>query len=112
MYDADRRTHLKIVVVGLFCATLVAVVGLFAHVSQSNNGLVPIVKAGQPTTMSGFPRFNNRIVQVFGVCAGDAGKDSTARPVNKTGPVGAPVGDPPLGSNETAKFAVRSVLMS
>jgi hypothetical protein len=53
MYDADRRTHLKIVVVGLFCATLVAAVGLFAHVAQSGNGVVPLVKAGQPTAMSG-----------------------------------------------------------
>lgn len=53
MYDADRRTHLKIVVVGLFCATLVAAVGLFAHVAQSDNGLIPLVKAGQPTAMSG-----------------------------------------------------------
>jgi len=53
MYDADRRTHLKIVVVGLFCATLVAAVGLFAHVAESDNGLVPLIKAGQPTTMSG-----------------------------------------------------------
>lgn len=53
MYDADRRTHLKIVVVGLFCATLVAAVGLFAHVAQVDNGLVPLVKAGQPTAMSG-----------------------------------------------------------
>lgn len=53
MYDADRRTHLKIVVVGLFCATLVAAVGLFAHVTQFDNGLIPLVKAGQPTAMSG-----------------------------------------------------------
>ena len=53
MYEADRRTHLKIVVVGLFCATLVAAVGLFAHVSQVDNGFVPLIKAGQPTAMSG-----------------------------------------------------------
>jgi len=53
MYDADRRTHLKIVVVGLFCATLVAAVGLFAHVAQTENAFVPIIKAGHPTTMSG-----------------------------------------------------------
>ena len=53
MYDADRRTHLKIVVVGLFCVTLVVAVGLFAHVTQSDNGLVRLIKAGQPTTMSG-----------------------------------------------------------
>jgi len=30
MYSADRGTHLKIVVLGLICATMVAVVGLFA----------------------------------------------------------------------------------
>jgi len=53
MYDADRRTHLKVLVVGLFCATLMAVVGLFAHITQSDNGLAPIIKAGQHTTMSG-----------------------------------------------------------
>jgi hypothetical protein len=53
MYDADRRTHLKVVVIGLFCATLVAAVGLFARVTQSDNGLAPLIKAGQPVTMSG-----------------------------------------------------------
>jgi hypothetical protein len=52
MYDADRRTHLKIVVVGLFCATLVAAVGVFGHITQSDNGLAPLIKGGQPTTMS------------------------------------------------------------
>ncbi len=56
MYHADRRTHLKVVVVGLFCATLVAAVGLFAHVAGVDNGFVPLVKAGQPTTMSGHLR--------------------------------------------------------
>ena len=34
MYSADRATHLKIVVIGLLCATVVAVVGIFAHVEQ------------------------------------------------------------------------------
>jgi hypothetical protein len=56
MYHADRRTHLKVVVVGLFCATLVAAVGLFAHVAEVDNGFVPLVKAGQPTAMSGHLR--------------------------------------------------------
>jgi hypothetical protein len=56
MYHADRRTHLKVVVVGLFCATLVAAVGLFAHVAEVDNGFVPLVKAGQATTMSGHLR--------------------------------------------------------
>jgi len=53
MYGADRNTHLKIVVIGLLCATLVAVVGIFAHVSDLNLGTDVLVKAGQPTTMSG-----------------------------------------------------------
>jgi hypothetical protein len=53
MYNADRRTHLKIVVVGLLCATLVAAVGIFAHVSDVDLGTAPLVKAGQPTAISG-----------------------------------------------------------
>ena len=53
MYNADRGTHLKIVVVGLACATLVAAVGIFAHVSAVDLGTAPLVKAGQPTVVSG-----------------------------------------------------------
>jgi hypothetical protein len=53
MYSADRATHLKIVVIGLICATLVAVVGIFAHVSDVDLGTAPLVKAGQPTALSG-----------------------------------------------------------
>jgi hypothetical protein len=53
MYSADRGTHLKIVIIGLLCATLVAVVGIFAHVSDIDLGTAALVKAGQPTTMSG-----------------------------------------------------------
>jgi hypothetical protein len=54
MYSADHRTHLKIVAVGLLCATLVAFIGLFAHVSSNFDlGTVPLVKAGQPTAVSG-----------------------------------------------------------
>jgi hypothetical protein len=52
IYSADRRTHLKIVVVGLLCATLVAAIGTFAHVSDVDLG-TPLVKAGQPTTVTG-----------------------------------------------------------
>jgi hypothetical protein len=55
MYSADRRTHLKIVVVGLLCAIAVAAVGIFARVSDVDLGTAPLVKAGQPTTMSGTP---------------------------------------------------------
>lgn len=53
MYTADRGTHLKIVVMGLACATLVAAVGIFAHVSSMDLGTAPLVKAGQPTEMTG-----------------------------------------------------------
>ena len=56
MYSADRATHLKIVVIGLLCATVVAVIGIFAHVSDVNGldlGTASLVKAGQPTALSG-----------------------------------------------------------
>jgi len=53
MYNADRGTHLKIVVIGLLCATVVAVVGIFAHVNDINLGTDVLVKAGQPTALSG-----------------------------------------------------------
>ncbi len=54
MYSADRGTHVKIVVLGLICATMVAVVGIFAHVTSNIDlGTSALVKAGQPTTMSG-----------------------------------------------------------
>jgi hypothetical protein len=54
MYSADRATHLKIVVIGLLCATVVAAVGIFAQVSSNIDlGTAALVKAGQPTTMSG-----------------------------------------------------------
>ena len=53
MYNADRRTHLKIVVIGLLCATVVAAVGIFAHVSDVDLGTAPLVKAGQPTAVTG-----------------------------------------------------------
>jgi len=57
MYSADRATHLKIVVIALLCATVVAVVGIFANVSSGVNlGTDVLVKAGQPTMLSGhFP---------------------------------------------------------
>jgi len=53
MYSADGRTHLKIVVIGLLCATLVAAVGIFAQVRDVDLGTAPLVKAGQPTAMTG-----------------------------------------------------------
>ena len=53
LYGADRGTHLKIVVIGLLCATIVAIVGIFAHVSDLDLGTAPLVKAGQPTAVTG-----------------------------------------------------------
>jgi len=53
LYSADRGTHLKIVVVGLLCATVVAAVGIFAHAGSLDLGTAPLVKAGQPTAVSG-----------------------------------------------------------
>jgi hypothetical protein len=44
----------KIVVLGLICATMVAVVGIFAHATSNIDlSTSALVKAGQPTTLSG-----------------------------------------------------------
>jgi hypothetical protein len=53
MYSADRRTHLKVIVIGLLCAIVVAAVGIFARVGNIDLGTAPLVKAGQPTAVSG-----------------------------------------------------------
>ena len=53
IYSADRATHLKIVVVGLLCAVLVAAIGTFAHISDVDLGTTQLVKAGQPTSVTG-----------------------------------------------------------
>jgi hypothetical protein len=53
IYSADRATHLKIVVVGILCAVLVAAIGTFAHVSDVDLGTTQFVKAGQPTAVTG-----------------------------------------------------------
>lgn len=57
MYTADRNTHLKIVVVGLFTALVIAVGGISA--TQLNLGAdvmtakgPQIYKAGQPVVMT------------------------------------------------------------
>ena len=54
IYGADRLTHLKIVVVALIGATLVAGVGIAARDTGTTSGLasarqdlVPIIRAGQ-----------------------------------------------------------------
>jgi len=53
IYSADRRTHLKIVAVGLSCAIFVMVIGIFAHVDNIDLGTAPLVKARPSTTLSG-----------------------------------------------------------
>jgi hypothetical protein len=53
MYSADRGTHLRIVAVALACAIVVATVGIFSCVSALDLGTAPLVKAGQPTVVSG-----------------------------------------------------------
>ena len=57
MYTAARTTHLKIVVVGLFAALVIAVIGISA--TQFNLGVdvmsaqgQEVYKAGQPVAMS------------------------------------------------------------
>ena len=59
IYGADRLTHLKIVVVALIGATLVAGVGIAARDTSTTSGaatarnqeLVPIIRAGQPVVV-------------------------------------------------------------
>ena len=58
MYTSDRRTHLKIVVIGLLCAVVVTCVGIFAHITDIDLGTEPLVQAKQSTVISGqFPVF-------------------------------------------------------
>ena len=57
MYTADRMTHLKIVVVSLVCATIVAGIGVASRVSDgstTSNGRLEatVIKAGVPMTAS------------------------------------------------------------
>jgi hypothetical protein len=56
MFTADRMTHLKIVVVSLICATMVAGIGIAARItdnSASNGRLeATVIKAGSPVQAS------------------------------------------------------------
>ena len=59
IYGADRLTHLKIVVVALIGATLVAGVGIAARDTATTSGvatarnqeLVPVIRAGKPVVV-------------------------------------------------------------
>ena len=57
LFTADRMTHLKIVVVAMVCATLVAGVGVAARITDSaDTGYgrmeATVIKAGKPITAS------------------------------------------------------------
>jgi ABC-type proline/glycine betaine transport system permease subunit len=54
MFTADRMTHLKIVVVSLVCATLVAAIGVTSRMADAGNGRLDatVIKAGAPMTAS------------------------------------------------------------
>jgi hypothetical protein len=59
IYGADRLTHLKIVVLALIGATVVAGVGIAARDTATTSGvstarnqeLVPVIRAGQPVVV-------------------------------------------------------------
>ena len=57
MYTADRTTHLKIVVVGLAAALLIAVIGISAGALNLGTDIVTaqgptVIKAGGPVTFT------------------------------------------------------------
>jgi hypothetical protein len=57
LFTADRTTHLKVVVMALVCATVVAGAGIAARVTDGTTGFSgrleatgPVIKAPQPLT--------------------------------------------------------------
>lgn len=58
-YSADKATHLKIVVVALIAATVVAVIGISARDLDLGTDVLtaqvrgPAIKAGQPVIVTG-----------------------------------------------------------
>jgi hypothetical protein len=53
LYSADRNTHLKVVVVGLLCACFVLIVGVYAHVGQTDLGTAPLVSTSGHAVIGG-----------------------------------------------------------
>ena len=55
-YSADRATHLKIVVVALFAATVVAGIGITARVTDPDSfaqvDRAQVIKAGKPVMVT------------------------------------------------------------
>ncbi len=53
MLTADRGTHLKIVVVALFCATVVAGIGIAARIKVPDGRMeATVITVGKPVTAS------------------------------------------------------------
>jgi hypothetical protein len=57
MYTADRTTHIKIVVVGLSAALLIAVIGISAHQLNLGTDILTaqapsVIKAGGPVSFT------------------------------------------------------------
>jgi hypothetical protein len=53
MFTADRGTHVKIVVVSLICATIVAGIGIAARVRVDNGRMeATVITVGKPLTAS------------------------------------------------------------
>ncbi len=53
IYSADRSTHLKVVVVALFAAIVVAGVGITAHLNSDDNvQTARVIKAGKPVALT------------------------------------------------------------
>jgi len=53
IYSADRRTHVKIVVLGLMCACFALAVAVYAHVGQFDLGTALLLKPTAATVISG-----------------------------------------------------------
>ena len=64
LFTADRATHLKIVVVAIVCATLVAGLGVSAGIGNdsADTGRIEatVIKAGKPVTASAH---NDRVIR-------------------------------------------------
>jgi hypothetical protein len=53
MFTADRGTHVKIVILSLVCATIVAGIGIAARVSVPNGRMeATVITVGKPVTAS------------------------------------------------------------
>src|SRR5262249_51568849 len=127
LITADSATHLKIVVVALLASVTVMIVGIAARPQVDNGMTVQVIKASPSQLATGAEATAIRLFLVEpsrpgrafgraffwgkslggnvawggppGGAQGDGGTDSTSLPANSTGPVGAPVGEPPAGSS-------------